>query len=264
MGTSFKLARHGLPAAHVAGLDALILGIGGVCLASGPTAAAVRGYPGFALRPPFDVMIERGRSVNRAGHRVHTTLALPQIDRARLCGLPVLSGTRTIVDLAAVQPPERLRTALDAAIEAGDTSPDFLFRRIADLRDSGRYGLPMLVDVLVGHELDGGGRTWLEAEVLRLIAGAGLPAPVSEVVLARRGRHDVRVDFHWPGTNVVLEALGYRWHRTERQMQVDAERMNALQLAGHVVLQCTYRAVAAGLVTVLTELREALTLGRAA
>lgn len=184
MGTSFELARQGLPAAHVAGLDALILGIGGVCLASGPTAAAVRGYPGFALRPPFDVMIERGRSVSRAGHRVHTTLALPQIDRARICGLPVLSGTRTVIDLAATQPPERLRAVLDAAIEAGDTSPDFLFRRIAELRDSRRYGLPMLVDVLVGHELDGGGRTWLEAEVLRLIAEAGLAAVIADLCRA--------------------------------------------------------------------------------
>jgi len=70
----------------------------------------------------------------------------------------------------------------------------------------------------------------------------------------------VRVDFHWPGTRVVLEALGYRWHRTARQMQVDAERMNALQLAGNLVLQCTYRDVLAGAVNVIADLWRALVL----
>jgi len=259
MGT-FKLSAQGFHPAHVAELDALISGIGGLCLASGPTAGALRTYPGFVLKPPFDVVIERGRSVSRAGHRVHTSLTLPTIDRGEIGGIPVLSGTRTIIDLASGQPPDRLRQIVDAAIERGDTSPDFLYRRVGDVRASGRYGLPALIDVLVGHELDGGGRTWLEAEVLTLLAAAGLPPPVTEVVLAKRARRDVRVDFHWPGTRVVLEALGYRLHRTARQMQVDAERMNALQLAGNLVLQCTYRDVLAGAVNVIADLRRALVL----
>lgn len=264
MAATFKLAKHGFAPATVGELQALIDNVGGVCLASGPTAGALRGYPGFELRRPFDVMVERGRSIHRAGHRVHTTVELPQLDRATVCGLPVLSGTRTIIDLARSQTPERLRKVVDAAIEQGDTATDFLFRRIGDIRSTGRYGIPTLVEVLVGHELDGGGRTWLETEMLRLIAEAGLPTPTTQVVLAKRRRRDVRVDFHWPGTRIVLEALGYRWHRTAMQMQVDAERMNALQLAGHLVLQCTYRDVVAGAESMIGHLGRALGVSRVA
>jgi len=50
----------------------------------------------------------------------------------------------------------------------------------------------------------------------------------------------VRVDFHFPGTRVVVEALGYRWHRSGAQMAIDLSRANALVLAGYLPLQFTY------------------------
>lgn len=258
MALTFRLAASGFDPTTMDALDELITSIGGDCVASGPTAAALHGFHGFVLRPPFDVTIGRGRFVSRVGHRVHTTIELGPLDRAELCGLPVLSPTRTIIDLAATQPPGRLERAIDSALESGGTSEDFLFRRIGALRSRGRYGLPALLDVLVGKELTRGGTTWLEREVLRLLHRHGLPRPHTQVVLARRGAKDVRVDFRFPGTPVVLEALGYHFHRTARQMQVDAERMNELQLSGHLALQCTYRDVVAGMAPTIAALRRAL------
>jgi hypothetical protein len=258
--TDFRLAPNGFRRADIEGLGALIEGAGVPCFASGPTAGALHRFDGFVLRAPFDVMVARTHNLRRAGHRVHTTLDLEQIDRANVCGVAVLSPTRTIIDLAATSPPPTLSRAIDSALRDGGTSEDFLFRRIAALRRSGRYGIPALLEVLEGNEISRGGQTWLEREVLVLLAAAGLPRPLVQVVLARRGLKLIRVDFRFPGTRIVLEALGYRWHRSTAQMQADAERLNQLQLDGYLVLQCTYRSVAAGAVDTIRDLRRAFDL----
>jgi very-short-patch-repair endonuclease len=59
-------------------------------------------------------------------------------------------------------------------------------------------------------------------------------------VLDRRGDRLVRVDFRYPGSRLVVEVLGYRWHRTGAQMRSDAERMNRLAMDGYLGLQFTY------------------------
>ena len=78
--------------------------------------------------------------------------------------------------------------------------------------------------------------------------------PATQQVLAQRKKRLVRVDCHFPGTNVVVELLGYQFHRTPMQMQEDAERVNRLQLDGYVVMQFTYTDV----VTRSTVMRETL------
>lgn len=55
-----------------------------------------------------------------------------------------------------------------------------------------------------------------------------------------RNKRLIRVDCHFPGTNLVVELLGYTFHRTVLQMQNDAQRMNRLILDGNRVLQFTY------------------------
>jgi hypothetical protein len=85
----------------------------------------------------------------------------------------------------------------------------------------------------------------------------GFPRPDTQQVLTRRGDRLVRVDAHFVTTDVVVEVLGYRWHRSRMQMQVDAERVNALQLAGFVVLQFTYADVVSAAPRMFTELRAA-------
>lgn len=68
----------------------------------------------------------------------------------------------------------------------------------------------------------------------------------------------VRVDCHFPGTNVVVELLGYAWHRSPMQMQEDAERLNRLQLDGFLGMQFTYTDVVTRSLTMLADLTEAL------
>ena len=229
-----------LPHRDLAALAELVADIGEPCWVSGATAAALHSLDGFELRPAFHVTTARDRNVRRIGHVVHTTHEIPLIDRGIRFGIPVLSVTRTLIDIARSVGTAALTTALDSAIRDGGTSEAFLHRRIIALRASGREGPGKLLAVLEGAEITRGGQSWLEREVLRILDDARLPKPSTQVVLGQRRDKLIRVDFHFPGTPIVVEALGYRWHRTGAQMAIDAERANALLLAGLMPLQFTY------------------------
>lgn len=77
-------------------------------------------------------------------------------------------------------------------------------------------------------------------------------------VVGQRKRRIIRVDCRFPGTNVVVELLGYRFHRSVMQMQNDAERMNRMILDGLHPLQFTYIDVAGESPTMLRSILEAL------
>jgi very-short-patch-repair endonuclease len=238
MGSAFVL-----PHRHLTALAELVADIGEPCWVSGSTAAALHGFDGFELRPAFHITTARDRNVRRIGHVVHTTYDIPLIDRTSRYGIPVLSATRTLIDIARSTGSEALTAAIDSALRDGGTSEDFLHHRINALRTSGRQGPAQLLSALEGAEITRGGQSWLEREVLRLLVAASLPKPSTQVVLGRRRDKLIRVDFFFPGTPIVIEALGYRWHRTGAQMRIDAERINALVLDGFVPLQFTYSQV---------------------
>ena len=233
----------GAPASTIADLRALMLDIGGEVWASGPTAAALHGFDGYRLRPPFDVAIPRERNVRRLGHRVHTTARLDLIDRAMVDGLACTSGARTLIDLARTESVEQLTIAFDSGLRDGKFNESVLHRRILALRSSGRFGIPTLIAAIEGVESISGGHSWLEREYLRIIASAGILMPETQQVLSRSGDRVVRVDFRFRGTPVVVEVLGYRYHRTAEQMRRDTDRMNALLNDGFVPYQFTYAAV---------------------
>jgi hypothetical protein len=253
---AFRLigAEHGL----LGDLRAVMLDIGEPCWASGPTASAMHGFDGFNLRRPLHVTVLRDRNVRRLGTVVHTTMYLPPIDRETRDGVAVTSPTRTIIDLAGYETAGRLAAAMDSAFRDGLSSEDLLHRRIAELRGRGRFGIPRLLGVLEGQEITRGGHSWLEREFLRLLAAAGLPKPLCQQILTKAGDRLVRVDCRFPGTNVVVELLGYRFHRTKQMLARDTERLNALVLDGFAPFQFTYEQVVGDVETVIATVRTAL------
>jgi hypothetical protein len=236
----------------------LVLDIGEPCWVSGPTAASLHHFDGFKLARPFHVTVPRGRFLDRVGSRIHTTDELPPIDRETVLNLPAFSPTRTLIDLARMVDSVALTTALDGALRDGLTEEGLLVRRIYALRGRGRHGLPKLLDVIGGSEVTRGGHSWLEREFLRESARAGLPRPLTQQVLTKAKHQLVRVDCRYPGTSVVVELLGYRWHRTPDQLRRDTERMNALLLAGLVPLQFTTAQLIDDSPTVFATIRAAL------
>lgn len=247
-GTLLQIGRStfrlpGAPTNAEAELRALLFDVGGDVWVSGPTAAALHGFDGFHLRAPFDLTTARGRNVQRIGHRIHTTSTLELIDRATVAGIPTTSAARTLIDLAKTESIELLTTAFDSGLRDGRFNESLVHRRVVALRSSGRFGIPRLIEAIEGVDARRGGHSWLEREYLRLVADAGLPRPTTQEVLARAGGRCVRVDVRFPGTPVVIELLGYRFHRTKQQMQRDVERMNALIADGFRPFQFTYEHV---------------------
>lgn len=238
-------------------LESLMSDIGEPVWAVGPTAAALLRFDGFDLGPPFHLLLPRGRNVRRIGHVIHTTTDLDPIDRETRDGVAVTAPARTIIDLVRFEPAGRVTIAIDSALRDGGTTETHLHRRIAALRTKGRHGVPDLLRIIEGSELVRGGHSWLERRFLELAAEAGLPRPDTQQVLTRTNDRLVRVDFRFPNTRVVVEVLGYRFHRTREQMQRDTERMNRLTLDGYVVLQFTYLHVTESPLWVIEQVSEA-------
>lgn len=222
------------------------------------TGCALQGFDGFALRRPFHLLVPRGRNITRVGHVVHTSETIPPIDCEVAAGLPCLSPTRLLIQISSSTPAPALTIALDGALRDRLTTEDFLHRRIAALRASGRHGVPKLLEVIEGQEIIRGGQSWLEREFLRLVHRFGFPRPLAQQVMAKRGSKLIRVDFRFAGTPVVVETFGYRWHRTTAQMSIDAERFNRLVLNGLTPLQFTYPQVATQPEIIQAALTEAL------
>ncbi len=224
-------------------LNGLMLDVGGRVWVSGPTAAALYGFDGFELRPPFHLTIVRGRDVQRVGHKIHTTKVLPEADQAERLGFRTFLPARLLLDLARIETDERLMSAVECALRDRWVTEATLRRRVAELSPIGRFGVSKLVAVLDQRDRKLGAHSFLERAFLELIEHAQLPRPECQQVLARGGDRVVRVDFRFPGTRLVVEVLGYRFHRTRQDMQRDSERMNALVLGGYVPLQFTYEDV---------------------
>lgn len=239
-------------------------GLGEHARAFGPTAAALLTFDGHRLRRPFHAVTPRGHNLQRVGHHVHTTTVLPPIDCETIDGVRVTSPTRTLIDLAASSSAPQLTVALDGALRDHQTTEQFLHQRIVALRGRGRYGIPRLLQVIEGIEITRGAHSWLEREFLRIVDAAGMPAPTPQQVLGRRDGKLIRVDFHFAETRLVVEVLGYRYHRTALQMKIDAERTNRLTLAGYLVLQFTYDHVVASPEWVAGQVATALVVARAA
>ncbi|MBG7602997.1 MAG: hypothetical protein IZT58_00015 [Actinobacteria bacterium] len=248
----------GADARELPALRALMMDIGGDVYASGHTAAALHGFDGYSLKAPFDVTIMRGRDVKRVGHRVHTTTRLDLIDRCSIGDVRSLSGVRTLLDLARVETVEQLTIAFDSGLRDGKFNESLVHRRIVEMRSSGRFGIPKLLDVIEGVEAIRGGHSWLEREYLRIIDAAGLPLPDTQQVLTRAQDRLVRVDFRFPGTPVVVEVLGYRYHRSTEQLRRDAARMNALIAEGLRPYQFPYEQIVSEPDQVVEETRTAL------
>lgn len=239
-------------------LSDLLDDIGGVAVASRSTAAALHGFDGYRLTAPFDVTITRDRQIRRAPHRVHTATSLEVIDRGEAHSVAVTRPARTLIDLARHEAPEQLTVALDSALRDGLVTEDSLHRRIVRLRKQGMHGVPDLVAVIEGSELQRGGHSYLERKFLSLMGEAGVPSPTPQVVLGRAGDRLMRVDFLFPGTAVVVEVLGYRWHRSPVNLRRDTERMNALLDQGYRPYQFTYPQIVDESQRVVADVRRAL------
>jgi very-short-patch-repair endonuclease len=159
-------------------------------------------------------------------------LAAPE-DCTRIDGIPVTSLARTLLDLAEVLSPRRLRSVLEAAQRREILDFGSLHSLLE--RSTGRRGCALLRSAL--DEL-GETAPWaqsvLEQRFLEHIREAGLPEPQTNVIV-----DGYLVDCFWPEHNLVVELDSYGYHRSRQAFEDDRRRDAAHALAGRRSLRIT-------------------------
>jgi hypothetical protein len=174
------------------------------------------------------------------GVYVHRTL-VPDEDVRLIDGIPATSPARTLVDLAARLPPERLRRLVRQAYSLDLVTHRELVAIVQRLRP--RRGISKLVRILEDGPVPT--RSELEDIVLDLIAGAGFAPPDVNVPLVLSGRRVVP-DLRWPAHRLVVEADGRMWHDNPVARAEDAERQALLEASGERVLRVTWHQALGG------------------
>jgi len=160
--------------------------------------------------------------------------ALADEDRAIVCGIPVTSPARTLVDLAPILTVAQLQATLGEADRRGLLDVAAVDRAL--LRTKGRHGHGhrRLAAALDAHRQHGAAllRSELEERFLDLVLRSGLPQPRLNAPAA-----GFEVDALWPEQRVVVELDGWRDHKERLAAARDRDKTNRLQAAGYRVLR---------------------------
>lgn len=205
--------------------------------------------------PNVDFLVPRALRFVPPWMNLHTTTRWRNDDIIRHRGIRTTVAARAILDHATQRPSAReLEAAIDEAIRLRRTALPLLREHLAALRGKGRHGCALVAELL----LDSGGESMLERRFLRLLRAAGLPRPECQVAFRSSGHTVARVDFRFPGTNLVVEVSGRLGHTSDSDRQRDARRRNHLVGIGQHPIEFTTADVIDDPTYVLTTLRKHL------
>jgi hypothetical protein len=170
--------------------------------------------------------------------RLHRVGTLRAWETTLIDGIPTTTVARTLLDLAPLLRPRAMEDVIAHSTRLG------LFDLVAARRCLDehwrQHGAPALRRLL--NDLHGEGpadlRSTLEVRFLQLCDDHQLPVPHTNVTLA-----GFLVDFHWPGTKLVVETDGFTYHSTPSAFEADRARDQTLTLAGYTVVRFTYNQI---------------------
>lgn len=219
---------------------ATVLWAGPCAAISGRTSAELHGF----LEPvagPIDVTgpVTRTRLPGIVFHK----RTLERSELTHIDNIPVIGAARTLLDLCGVLDSADCEIALDAALRMQLVTHEKL-RELVELGSRSRLAGVRVLRVLVEVRGDGEAlsETELESRVIRLLRSASYPLPERQVEM-NVGPRPGRVDFLYPGRNLVIEVDGRRWHSGRRPETRDRRRDHALVLGGNRVLRFTWEDV---------------------
>jgi very-short-patch-repair endonuclease len=179
-----------------------------------------------------------GRDPDATRIRLHRIGTLRRWECALNDGMPTTTVARTLLDLSPLLRPRAMEDVIAQANRLGLF--DLLAVRRCLAEHPRQHGAPALRRLL--DDLEGVGaadlRSTLEVKLLQLCDDHGLPRPAANTYVA-----GFLVDFHWPGTTLIVETDGYAYHSTRTAFERDRERDQALTLAGYTVVRFTYNQV---------------------
>jgi hypothetical protein len=211
-------------------------------LASHRTAAALWDLDGSTRGVPEIVTPRHLRSWALDLGRCHESKDLRLAQPTEREAIPCTGLPRTLVDLGAVLPIERVQQAVDDAVRRRLCSWDDLLHVLALHSRQGRNGVGVLRAILeecYGTELPD---SHFNRLVERLLLAHGLPRPTLEhVVRDASGVEIGRLDLAFTPHLVGLELDSRRYHLNANAFEYDRQRQNRLELAGWMILRYTWR-----------------------
>jgi hypothetical protein len=211
-------------------------------LASHRSAAALWELDGATRGVPEIVTPRhlRGRGVDLG--RIHESTDLHLAEPTTKLEIPCTGIVRTLVDLGAVVPPERLQQSIDDAIRRRLCSWEDLLHGLTVHARRGRRGVGPLRAILeecYGREIPD---SHFNRLVERLLVAHGLPAPtVEHVVRDTSGAEIGRLDLAYEPERVGLELDSRKHHLNAEAFEHDRVRQNRLELEGWMILRYTWR-----------------------
>ncbi|MGK2931987.1 MAG: DUF559 domain-containing protein [Solirubrobacterales bacterium] len=167
-----------------------------------------------------------GTSSRRALRTVRTRY-LPVEHVRRKSGILVTSPARTLLDLAAVLPPDGLRSAFNRADRKKLLSKDELLHCIGC--GPGRKGFATFRDlVAIRHPEIAMSRSDLEILFNEECQSRGFGKPLINSIVCGE-----EVDFFWPEANLIIEVDGYEFHQGRMTRDKDIRKENRLKRAGY-------------------------------
>lgn len=208
--------------------------------ASHLTAARLWALAGFHDN---EVHISTTRNLRTGGGvTVHLVRKWSSCDVARAGGFPVTSSVRTLMDVAATCPVDRIEIALDDALRRGIVTLRRLSWRLDEVGARGRAGAAPLRRLLIARaEGCAPAHSPLETRFARLLRAAGLPPPHRQFEIYDGDCFVARVDFAYPEHGLVIELDDYGYHSGRVEWEKDLMRRNHIESAGYRVLHITAR-----------------------
>jgi len=207
------------------------------CLAAGEDAVASHRSAAriWRLIEPHDDILEisvpRGSGPRPQRTMVHRSGDLLRAHTTTRNRIPVTNPLRTMVDLAAVLPADKVEDALDAGLRWPSLFSVAAVRAtLNQLAGKGRSGAGALRKVLEEREFGNDvSDSDLEKRMNRLLRRAGLPkAAFHYRVCTPAGLFLAEVDFAYPEIKLAIEVDGFDVHGTPRAMAKDFVRQNGL------------------------------------
>ncbi len=219
-------------------LVAVALRCGRSAVATARSAARV--WDMRVSRPPRpQILVPRSRrKIHVPEAQIFTTNRIESHDAVIESGVAVTAPARTIIELAADGTARLEDVIVDCVHERLISMSDLRTRALA-LERSGHSGPKRVLAALAAldpstelHE------SVLEIELAKILDVTDLPAASYQYEVEVSGCK-YRLDAAYPHLKLGVEADGYKWHSTPRQLCRDRERSNALALAGWMVLHYT-------------------------
>lgn len=196
---------------------AAVLSCGPDALLSHRSAAMLWGLARTSSEIEIEVVLPRRVARRRPGVRAHRRTDLMPENRREVDGIPVTDPASTLVDLASCAPEWQVERSINEADRLDLVDPETLRAQVGLLPP--RPGLAPLRRLLGCNPLTD---TGLERKFLAIARAAKLPRPETQAQVS-----GYRVDFFWRELGLVVEADGWRYHRTPGEQSTDHRRDQA-------------------------------------